>query len=281
MPLLPEVLPQGSEVLNQIDYTPERIVDRPEAIRHVAPGGMRNSLVFTLHDDNVGMLPASNTDSLATLADLMGKAGWSGFMTRYWQLGDHDPCVAFLARRSWDDAATPEQVYRDQFQAICGPAAGDDLMAMFRELETVTRAMNQHAMFMAAAVPNSSIEYKHWDPDPLPAPFVADQQHYRQALEWARKAQEKSLERGKACTAYWIGRLEFGVGYFECAAAARQLPAPGPNWRRPNNRAMRIRSLKRGGRRGPKQTPPCRRRVMPWKLMPAWLAIPPTAAPSP
>jgi hypothetical protein len=222
-PLLPYVLPKGSETLNQLDYTPERIVARPDAFRHISHDGMRNSLVFTLHDDNVGMLPASNNDSLAILAGHMRDNGWAGFSTRYWLLSDHDPCVAFLARRSWDDEATPEKVYRDQFEATCGAAAADDLLAMFGELEVVTRDMNQHGMGLVPALPSGSIDRKHWVPDPLPAQLLADQEHYRRALESASKAHEKSTQRGKPYTAYWVGRLKFGVGYFDCAAAARRL----------------------------------------------------------
>jgi hypothetical protein len=220
--LLPKISPRA-ETMNVLDYTPDRIVARPEAFSHAGKGEVRHNLIFTLHDDNVGMLPASNNDSLAILADRMRENGWAGFMMRYWLIGDHDQCMAFLARRSWDDEATPEKVYREQLAALCGPAAVNDLMKMFGELETVTRDMNQNAFCMVAATPGSSIDNRHWVPEPLPPQLVDDQKHYRRALEWAQKAHGKVSERGKRYTNYWLGRLQFGIGYFDCASIARQL----------------------------------------------------------
>ena len=221
LPLLPHVLPAGSETLNLLDYTPERIVARPEAFRGVQNDRVRHTLIFTLHDDNVGVLPQLNTGSLARLTGHMREHGWAGFVTRYWMIGDHDPCVAYLSRAAWHDDVTPEDVYRDQVSTVCGKAAVPDMLTVFAELEDVTRHLNGHGLGLTFPVPG--MISKHLSPGSISSELVKDRDGYRRALAAARRALEKSSARGKSYVQYWIGRLEFGIGYIDCVEAARQL----------------------------------------------------------
>lgn len=222
LPVLPHVLPPGSETLNLLDYTPDRIAARPAGFKLSRGSAMRHNLIFTLHDDNVGLLPMLNTGSLANLAHHMRENGWSGFSTRYWLIGDHDPCVAFLAKRAWNDEVTPETVYRDQIEHACGPPAVPDLLAMFAELEAVTIKLNQKGMGLTFPAGRGMIE-QHLKPEPMPAHLTEWREHYRRALAAARRALNKSTGDGKPYITYWIGRLELGEGYFNCAEAARHL----------------------------------------------------------
>jgi len=224
LPVLPHVLPKGSETLNLLDYTPDRIVDRPGGFQLGKGSPMRHSLVFTLHDDNVGILPMLNTGSLATLCNHMRDNAWAGFSTRYWLIADHEPCVAFLAKRAWDDGTTPEKVYRDQISAVCGDAAVPDLLRMFSELEKLTIDLNQQGMGLTFPIGRGMIE-QHFKPDPLPAVFAGIHDQYRQALRSAKAALERSTDEGRPYAQYWVGRLTFGAGYFDCAIAARKFAA--------------------------------------------------------
>ena len=112
-PILPRILPPGSETLNFVDYTPARILKRREILRKIPARELPTSLIYTLHDDNVGLVPMLSTGSLHEITGDIRRYGWSGFSTRYWLIGDHDPCVAYLARAAWHADATPESVYRD------------------------------------------------------------------------------------------------------------------------------------------------------------------------
>ena len=221
LPLLPLVLPAGSETLNLLDYTPERIVARPDAFRGVRNDRVQHTLIFTLHDDNVGVLPQLNTGSLAKLVGHMREHGWAGFVTRYWMISDHDPCLAFLSRAAWHDDATPEGVYRDQISAVCGVQAVPDMLTLFAELEDVTRHLNGHGLGLTFPVP--SMITKHLTPGPMSNELVKDRDGYQRALAAGRRAVEKSNDRGRPYVAYWIARLEFGIGYIDCIEAARQL----------------------------------------------------------
>ena len=177
------------------------------------------SLIFTLHDDNVGLVPQLATGSLHEITQDMRRHGWSGFSTRYWLIGDHDPCVAYLARAAWDPAATPEAVCRDQIRATCGDACIEDMLVALREVEQATVQLEWLGLGFTFPVPGMIT--KHWTPDPLPEELAAVRGYYERALTAAQRAREKTSTRGRQFVDYWIGRLEFGIGYFDAVAAVR------------------------------------------------------------
>ena len=41
-------------------------------------------------------MPQLATGSLDEITKDLRRYGWSGFSTRYWLLGDHEPCVAYF-----------------------------------------------------------------------------------------------------------------------------------------------------------------------------------------
>ena len=147
--------------------------------------------------------------------------GWAGFWTRYWLISDHDACLAYLSRAAWDPETTPEQTYRDQVRAVCGNAAVEDMLAVFKTLEQVTIALEDHALGLTFPVPGMMT--KHLQPGPLPANLAADRERYRQALSAAKRALKKCNRTGRPYVRYWIGRLTFGVGYLDCIEATRRI----------------------------------------------------------
>ena len=219
-PVLPRILPPGSETLNFIDYTPARVVKRREAIGKLDTKGLPAILTFTLHDDNVGVLPQLATGSLHELTKDLRRHRWAGYSTRYWLISDHDPCVAYIARAAWDEAATPESVYRDQVRAACGSAAVEDMLTVFRELEATTVLLEWQGLGLTFPVPGMIM--RHWSASPMPQSYADARQGYQRALEAARRAGEKSAPAGRGYVDYWIGRLEFGIGYFDTVEAARR-----------------------------------------------------------
>ncbi len=96
-PILPRILPPGSETLNFVDYTPARILKRRDVLGQIPARELPTSLIYTLHDDNVGLVPQLATGSLHEITQELRRHGWAGFSTRYWLIGDHDPCVAYLS----------------------------------------------------------------------------------------------------------------------------------------------------------------------------------------
>ena len=216
-PILPRVLPAGSETLNFLAYTPARVVERREAIERLDTEKIPATLVFTLHDDNIGLLPALTTGSLHQLTKEMRQHGWAGFSTRYWQISDHDPCVAYIARAAWDETATPAAIYRDQVRAACGKAAVGDMLTMLRELEETSIVLEWHANGLAFPIPGMIM--KHWKPGQMNEKYAEARTGYQRALQAVRRAREKTPEEKRDYVDYWISRLEFGIGYFDTIEA--------------------------------------------------------------
>ncbi|NUQ64277.1 MAG: hypothetical protein HUU20_17545 [Pirellulales bacterium] len=218
-PILPRILPPGSETLNFVDYTPARILKRRGVLGQIPARELPTSLIYTLHDDNVGLVPMLATGTLAEITGDIRRSGWSGFSTRYWLIGDHDPCVTYLARTAWHADATPESVGRDLVAARCGEASVNDMLELFREVETATVALEWHGLGFTFPVPGMIT--KHWQPEPLAEELAAVRGHYQRALAAARRAGQTSSAEGRPYVDYWTGRLEFGIGYFDAVHSFR------------------------------------------------------------
>lgn len=211
-PVLPRILPRGSELLNFVDYTPSRIVRRREVLKNIPGQTIPSTLIYTLHDDNVGFLPQLATGSLHELTKDLRQNGWAGFSTRYWLIGDHDPCIAYLSRAAWDENATPEGVYRDQLRAICGERCVEPMLMAWRELELATIDLEAHGL--GFGFPVEGMMMKHWT-GKVNAELDSVPRRYRAALEATKQAQTQASKDRQGYFDYWIGRFEFGIGYFD------------------------------------------------------------------
>ena len=219
-PLLGNLVPHDWETLNFVDYTASRIVKRREVLENVPSQEHACSLIYTLHDDNVGLLPQLATGSLHELTKDLMRHGWAGFSTRYWLIADHDPCVAYLAKAAWGENVTHEDVYRDQIRAVCGEECIEDMLTTFREVEGTTIALEDHGLGLTFPVPGMLT--KHWTPQPMSDELVEDRQGYQRALDAACRAREKAQPSGQSYVDYWIGRLRFGIGYLDMIASVRR-----------------------------------------------------------
>jgi hypothetical protein len=213
LPVVDRILAPGSETLNQIDYTASRILKRPQVLSQIPGVKTPSVLIYTLHDDNVGLLPQLTTHSLARLTQLLKRYGWAGFSTRYWLIGDQDPAAAYLAKASWESEATPEAVNRDQLRNICGSACVEDMLEVLKEVEDATSNLEMNAPSVAFPVPDMML--KHWEAGGMPTSLMDARTSYRKALDLARQALNGSKASGKQYIDYWIGRLQFGIRYLD------------------------------------------------------------------
>lgn len=227
-PVLDRVLPPGSELLNCIDYTTSRVLRRREVLRHLPAHTLPSCHVLTLHDDNVGVLPQLTTSSTVELLGALRAEGWSGYSTRYWLLGDHDLCVATIARSAWDEQTTREGVYRDYLHALCGEEAVADMMEVLAEVERVTLGLEDHGLGLTFPIPD--MMRRHWTAGSMPPELIEDREGYRRALVSAQRALGKAEPSGRTFVEYWMGRLAFGIGYLDamervCRAATLEAEA--------------------------------------------------------
>ena len=125
-----------------------------------------------------------------------------------------------MARASWSENVTPDTVYRDQIQVVCGTGCVEDMVKVFHLVEMATITLEMHGLGLTFPVPGMLM--KHWVSNPISNQLVKVRQTYQQALTTVKHARKKVQKKGEKYIDYWIGRLEFGVGYLEMISAVRQ-----------------------------------------------------------
>ena len=218
-PILEAIVDDGSETQNFVDYTPSNILRRREALADLVAVDLPATLIYTLHDDNVGVLPQLTATSLHELTVELKRHGWAGFTTRYWLIGDHDPTVAYLSRAAWEQGTTAADVASDQVSRVFGRACVRDMLEVFREVEAATVILEQHAMGVAFPVPGMMM--KQWTDEPFPEELASVRDCYGRALDSAARAGRKTSAQGSHYVKHWIGRLEFGIQYLEAVELVR------------------------------------------------------------
>jgi hypothetical protein len=220
-PLLSKILPEGSLAHRALAYTPARALLRPEAF---VPTDLPTVTTFSLHDDNIGTIPQLCTNSLHGIRVAMQKVGWDGFTTRYWMISDHDPCLAYLAKATWDADATPQQAYEDQVRAVCGEAAIEPMLNALALLEEVTVDLEIHGMGFAFVVPETGTRQFTQKPgkDTLKDDMLESiRDRYTRAAGMVKQAGLGDNDAAKRYLRYWHDRLVFGAQYMTFAQMMR------------------------------------------------------------
>ena len=216
-PLLAKLVPPGGELLSFVDYTASRVVNQRDLLKQVPPKHVPATLLFTLADDNVGILPQLATGSLHSLMGDLRDNGWSGFYTRYWTVGDLDPTVHYLARASWQASLTPQQAYVDQVKYVCGSDSVEPAVKAFEMIEKITLGLDQHGLGFGFPVPGMMM--KHYNSGGLSDALKSDHQQYRRTLKLMEEAHRMSRPAGQAYTEYFVERLRFADRYLDAAEA--------------------------------------------------------------
>ena len=219
-PVLGRIFPPGSAALMFLDYTPSRAFARQEVMKAMPSRQIPTVMIFTLHDDNIGSMPQLELDPLANLEKAVIRYGWAGFSTRYWNIGDHDTSVVHISKAAWDPGVTAEGTARDQVRAVLGEDSVEDMLDLFREVEAATVLYEWKDLNFAFPVPEMLM--KNWKAEPVPSYVTEIRSHYQRALMDARRAQAKCRPSGRGYVDYWVGRLEFGIGYLDTIEEMRK-----------------------------------------------------------
>lgn len=236
-PLLDRLLPAGSELGTIVDNFPTKILERREVLEQIPSRAIRAVMDLTIDDDNVGIMPQLSTHILHELMGDLRKNGWAGFVARERYPGDHDSCLAYLARAAWDETATPESVISDQIAAICGPDCVDDMLLVFQEVEASAADFERDDWDFAFPLPGMVMQY--WDGRCFYGEELIDggrdlphlegiAQRYETGIAAAKRAYENAKKKTdgdqKAALEYpgfWIGRLQFSLDYVRAVQLMR------------------------------------------------------------
>lgn len=209
-PILAKVLPEEAEITCCVDYTPTRVLKRRNVLYEI-PSGTTCTMCYTLHDDNIGFLPMVAAENLGELLATARRAGWKGFMSRYWLTSDHDICANYLANAMWNNSQRCFDTYSRILTALCGDGCVYELRGMFRELENATVVLERDGLGFAFPVPE--MVSCHWTKTEPSRGMDEVCRDYDRALDWAKRACPKVMEKGRWFVEYWINRISFGIGY--------------------------------------------------------------------
>lgn len=219
-PVLDQVLPPHTGALNFIDYTARRVAAHRELIAQVPARSVPSSLILTLADDNVGVLPQLSTSHLHTLVGEIRQHGWEGFSTRYWIIGDLDPAVYYLSRASFDAKLTPRAAYEELLAPLGGRDVADRLIRAYGMIERATELTDQHDIGFAFPVPGMVMKH-YQSKEPPPAWWKEAKDLYAGAMEEMYRANQRAKEAGLTFTRYNAKRLEFAFHYLSSIEAVR------------------------------------------------------------
>lgn len=227
-PYLEKLLPVGAGSINFIDYTARRVAEQTELLKTLPVGESAKrkrpsgdpSLIFTLADDNVGVLPQLATHHVATLSQALRDAKWAGFSTRYWIAGDLDPTVHFLSRSSFDASITPKQAYEDLVLPSCGDGVAERLIIGWDAIEQATDLLDKNDLGFAFPVPEMMMKhYAQTEPEPAWMQQLSD--HYLNAMNEMYRAHDRSNPAGRKLLYNFARRYEFALEYVTAVQALR------------------------------------------------------------
>ena len=221
LPILPRIAPPGAGVVAFIDYTARRAADHIEVMDNAVPDAMPSRFIFTLADDNVGVLPQLATGPLHTIATRMRSDGWSGFSTRHWMIGDLDPTA-----RTWRAPAGTATARRSRRTGSWPRVSAarqrlPSLVAAWQQVDAITDDLDRHGMGFSFPVPG--MMEKHWQAgEPLSAELRGVRERYAEALARVEEAVALARPAGVPFARYHAARLRFAMGYLDAVAATRE-----------------------------------------------------------
>lgn len=217
-PLLDKIVSADTGFLHFIDYTARRIVANRQLIPSVPPSAAkRSSLILTLADDNVGILPQITLQSIHVLLQSIREAGWDGFSTRYWLTGELDPAIHYLARASFDASVTPSSAYDDLYTPICGEGTHQRVAICFEKIEKATEIIDKNAIGFAFPVPGMLM--KHYRRGEVPNWLQEVKPLYNDAMIEAFRAIVHSEVGGRPAVRFQARRLASAVNYLAAVEA--------------------------------------------------------------
>jgi len=222
-PLLGKLLPRGTEVGVMPDNFQTHLLKRREIFSRFPTQELVGVLDLTLDDDNVGLLPQMTINSVHGLVADLRRSDWAGFVARERFPGDHDWPIAYLAEAAWKADTTPVAVARDMLMALCGEGCVREMLDAWQNVESATATFEGNDYGFTFPVPGMLM--KHWKAGPIPAYLGEACSHYQKALDATRGALAKSTPTGRGYLSFWIGRLEFAVGYLKTVEAVRRAAA--------------------------------------------------------
>ena len=168
---LPSILEHGSLYLASMGYMPTYVAKRMDTVRLKDPESVRISIITSLDDDNIGLIPQLTGPALRRIVEAARSAGAAGFVTRQWMHSNLLPTLHYISHAAWQRGWTTRKAYRHLFGDLCGPRAAADIEKAFAVIERVTEDLHANMICMSFPVPTMmTAVWNH--PSPLPKNFT-------------------------------------------------------------------------------------------------------------
>ena len=159
-PILGRVLPTNFGVGALIDYNLSLALPRLDRLSALGDG-FGKYVTLSVQDDMNSLLVSSEGARMERFLERMRDAGFKGWKSRYWSIGDLDHSVAYLARASWDADLTVDDAYDDYARSVFGEDCLPEMREALRVLEE--NGEFQGTTIFAVGFPYPSLMRRHFE----------------------------------------------------------------------------------------------------------------------
>ena len=220
-PILGRVLPPNFGVGALIDYNLSLALPRLDRLSALGDG-FGKYVTLSVQDDMNSLLVSSEGARIERFLDRMRDAGFKGWKSRYWSIGDLDHSVAYLARASWDAELTVDYAYDDYARAVFGEGCLPEMREALRILEE--NGEFQGTEIFAVGFPYPSLMRRHFEmqrhfagrTEPQ-AGLLECHNTYGRLVKLLESALPKCRDQGRPHLEYMIGRARTCALFLETA----------------------------------------------------------------
>ena len=220
-PILGSVLPPNFGVGALIDYNLSLALPRLDRLSALGDG-FGKYVTLSVQDDMNSLLVSSEGARMERFLERMRDAGFKGWKSRYWSIGDLDHSVAYLARASWDANLTVDEAYDDYVRRVFGEDCLPDMREALRVLEE--NGEFQGTTIFAVGFPYPSLMRRHFEMQrhfagrtEAQAGLLECRDTYAGLVKLLEAALPRCRARGRSRLEYMIGRARTCALFLETA----------------------------------------------------------------
>ncbi len=222
-PVLPRIFPKGMMLMAQMDYTSSLAAKRPEMLRFAASSTMPVGVMASIADDNIGILPQMATPWLHQIFQAAKRYSAAGYFGRQFLVTKLEAGTAYIAKAAWSDI-TPQDLYRDQVENVCGRASLQPMLDAYKILEESTLKGDVTAMGFLFPVPG--VMRKHWQSGAgVNKDWNKLNAYYGKARPMVQAALTACRPAGREYPRQLLGQLDFSIRYIEAVQEVRRASA--------------------------------------------------------
>lgn len=221
-PILEAVLPDGFGFKSNLEYNLTLATQHMDSLDTIQNAKFNKYLNMSIQDDMNSLLIASEGTRITKFLEAICRYGFTGWISRYWSIGDLDHSTLFLTRASWNPDITPNEVYRDYICNVYGPQCLPEMLEAFRLLEENSAFQSENIFAVGFPYPNLMRGHfemdTHFSGNSKPRDdLLKCKDNYVRMGTLAESAFGKSRHNGKSSLKYFIGRLKTCAMFLDTA----------------------------------------------------------------